>query len=583
MNLEATSTNNNKPQRLADFETLVEALDYAATGVTGCNFYNARGKLQAVLPYSELQVRAQKSARRLLQLGLQRGDHVALIADTEPEFIVLFFACRYAGLIPFAVPVSVNLGSHEVYVRQIRGLLDGGQAVAALASVDFIRFVKEAAEGLPPLKWLGTPEQLADVSESDIAFQPNQPDEPAYLQFTSGSTRFPQGVVITEKAVMSNLQGIVRTGLELHPGDRSASWLPFYHDMGLVGFVLGPIVSQLSVDYLRTRDFAIRPIQWLRLISRNRCSIAFSPPFGLALCARRIRSADLEELDLSSWRVAGIGAEMIRPDVLENFAEALAPAGFNPHAYLPCYGLAEASLAVSFSRLDQGLDVMCVDAKAMAERGVAVRVQAESRMVNEFVNCGRALPGHSISIVDDNGIEQPDLRVGRVVMKGPSLMAGYLNNPQATSEALMPEGWLDTGDLGYVFEGDLYLTGRRKDIIIVNGRNIRAQDMEALAEEQPEVRMGDASAFEVADSNGHQTVVLVVECRISDTTERQSLIVRLQRLVYESFGIHCLVEVAPLHTLPRTSSGKLSRAAAREGFMERADWDQATTVEAGLG
>ena len=583
MNIEVTNTNNNIPHRLADFETLVEALEYASTGVTGCNFFNSRGKIQAVLPYSELRLRAQKTARRLLHLGLQRGDHVALVAETEPEFIVLFFACRYAGLVPFAVPVSVNLGSHDIYVEQIRGLLNGGQAAAALAPLDFISFLEEAAEGMPPLKWLGTPEQLESVPESDMPFQPNHPDEPAYLQFTSGSTRFPQGVVITEKAVMSNLQGIVRTGLELRPGDRSASWLPFYHDMGLVGFVLGPIVSQLSVDYLRTRDFAIRPIQWLRLISRNRCSIAFSPPFGLALCARRIRSTDLEALDLSCWRAAGIGAEMIRPDVLENFAEALAPAGFNPHAFLPCYGLAEASLAVSFSRLDQGLDVMCVDAMELAERGVAIRVQSENRKYSEFVNCGRALPGHSLSIVDDKGIEQPDLRVGRVMMKGPSLMAGYLNNPGASSEVLTSDGWLDTGDLGYVFEGDLFLTGRRKDIIIVNGRNIRAQDMEALAEAQPEVRMGDASAFEVADSNDHQTVVLVVECRISDTTERQSLIVRLQRLVYEGFGIHCLVEVVPLHTLPRTSSGKLSRAAARVGFMERADWDQATTAQAGLG
>ncbi|MFQ5659624.1 MAG: fatty acyl-AMP ligase [Gammaproteobacteria bacterium] len=584
MNQDATSTNNDKPQRLADFETLTEALDYAASGVTGCNFYTARGELQTVLPYRELRERALISARRFLQLGLQRGDHVALVADTGPDFIILFFACRYAGLVPFAMPVPVNLGSHQIYVQQLRGLLEGGQAVAALASMEFIGFLEEASEGLQRcLRWVGTPQQLATVSEADAALQSNHPNEPAYLQFTSGSTRFPQGVVISEQAVMSNLQGIVRTGLCLRPGDRSASWLPFYHDMGLVGFVLGPIVSQVSVDYMRTRDFAVRPVQWLRLISRNRCSIAFSPPFGLELCARRVRSADIKDLDLSSWRAAGIGAEMIRPAILDNFAQTLAPAGFNPQAFLPCYGLAEASLAVTFSELDQGVEVMCVDALELAERGIAVRVQTQSRKANEFVNCGHAFPGHEIAIVDDEDNVQPDLRVGRVMVRGPSVMSSYLNDPEATREVLSPEGWLDTGDLGYVFEGNLYLTGRRKDIIIVNGRNIRAQDLEALAEAQAEVRMGDASAFEVADNNGHQTIILVVECRISDTTERQSLIVRLQRLVYEGFGIHCLVEVAPLHTLPRTSSGKLSRAAAREGFMERADWSQATSVQAGRG
>ena len=220
---------------------------------------------------------------------------------------------------------------------------------------------------------------------------------------------------------------------------------------------------------------------------------------------------------------------------------------------------------------------------ALAERGVAVRVRSDNRKVNSIVNCGKALPDHDIKIVNEEGNEQPDLRVGRVLMRGPSLMEGYLNNKQATDAVLSEDGWLDTGDLGYMFEDNLYLSGRRKDVIIVNGRNIRAQDLEELAEEQPEVRMGDASAFGLEDSDGQQTVVLVVECRISKTAERQSLISRLQRLVYESFGIHCVVELVKPHTLPRTSSGKLSRVAARKGFMERADWNQDNNSQSELG
>lgn len=583
MKRDATTTENTLTHNLAGFSNLSEALDYAATGETGCNFYDARGELTAVLPYRELQRRAQVAARRLLQLNLRRGDHVALVADTHPDFIILFFACQYIGLAPFAMPIPLNLGSHAIYVQQLRGLLNSGLAKAAIAHKEFMGFLEEAAADNETLEWIGTPEQLSDITPSTAALEPSKPEDPAYLQFTSGSTRDPQGVVITGKAVMSNLQGIIRSGLKVREGDRCASWLPFYHDMGLVGFVLGPIASQLTVDYLRTRDFAIRPLQWLRLISRNRCTIAFAPPFGYELCARRIRSADLQQLDLSSWRIAGIGAEMLRFSIFENFAERMAVTGFNPTAFLPCYGLAEASLAATFSELDRGLDVMHIDALTMTERGIALRVQADNRKVNQIVNCGRALPDHEIRIVDNDGALLPDLRVGRVLVKGPSLMNGYLNDPEATAQALLDDGWLDTGDLGYLFEDNLYLTGRRKDIIIVNGRNIRAQDLEEIAEELDEIRMGEASAFDTEDVQGGQVVVLVVECRLTESAARQSLIKHLQKKVYEGFGIYCYVDLVPPHTLPRTSSGKLSRVAARRGFTKRVDLNQASASRSDIG
>ena len=580
MNREATNTGNTISQNLAGFSCLSEALDYAAAGITGCNFYDARGRLNAVLPYSELRQQARVAAQRLLSMDLKRGDHIALVADTHPDFMVLFFACQYIGLVPFAMPIPLNLGSHAVYVQQLRGLLNSGRAKVAIAHKEFISFLEEAGADNEHLQWIGTPEQLADIPPSERPMEPSRPEEPAYLQFTSGSTRAPQGVVITGKAVMSNLQGITRTGLKVHNGDRCASWLPFYHDMGLVGFVLGPIASQLSVDYLRTRDFAIRPLQWLRLISRNRCTIAFSPPFGYELCARRIRSADLQQLDLSCWRIAGIGAEMLRSSTFKAFAQTMVTTGFNSNAFLPCYGLAEASLAATFSELDRGLDVMLVDALTMAERGIAVRVQSDHRKVNEIVNCGRALPEHEIRIVDNDGELLPDLRVGRVLVKGPSLMDGYLDDQEATDRVILEDGWLDTGDLGYLYRDHLYLTGRRKDIIIVNGRNIRAQDLEEIAEEMDEIRMGESSAFDIELDNGQQIVVLVVECRLTDSTARQLLIKQLQRKVYEGFGIFCYVDLVDPHTLPRTSSGKLSRVAARKGFTERVDLTQAATLQA---
>ena len=582
MNRNSTTTANTAPQNLADFSSLSEALDYAAAGVTGCNFYDAKGQLSTVLPYSELREQAQSAARRLLSLDLKRGDRIAVVADTHPDFIILFFACQYAGLVPFALPVPLNLGSHDLYIKQLRGMLKSGGAKIALAHKEFIGFLDEAVAD-DSLAWMGTREQLSAVPLSDSPLQPNQPDEPAYLQFTSGSTKNPQAVVITGKAVMSNLQGIVKSGLKVRRGDRCASWLPFYHDMGMVGFVLGPIASQLSVDYLPTRDFALRPLQWLRLISRNRCTIAFAPPFGYELCARRIRDADLRQLDLSSWRVAGVGAEMLRASAFNNFATKMAAAGFDSAAFLPCYGLAEASLAATFSELGRGLDVMAIDALAMAERGTAVRVASGRRKVNKIVNCGRAIPEHDIRIVDNDGKALPDLRVGRVLIKGPSLMSGYLNDEEGTRQVMLEDGWLDTGDLGYLFEQNLFLTGRRKDIIIVNGRNIRAQDLEELAEDLDEIRMGEASAFDIEDADGQQTIVLVVECRLADSTARQSLISRLQRKIYQGFGIYCYVDLVPLHTLPRTSSGKLSRVAARKGFMERVDLKQTAAAQLRTG
>ena len=581
LSITPTPTYNTQVQRLADFETLTAALEYAASGTAGYNFYDAKGNLRSVLSYHALRRNARISAQRLAGLGLARGERVAIIADTSPEFVELFFACRYAGLIPYAMPVPVNLGSHAVYVQQLRGMLEAGQASAALANTDYIGFLREAAEGSQLLRWFGTPEQLSDFSVSDIALQSNDPDEIAYLQFTSGSTRLPRGVVITERALMSNLQGIVRHGLEIRSGDRCASWLPFYHDMGLVGMVMAPMVAQVSVDYLATRDFAIRPLQWLRLISRNRATVAFSQPFGLKLCTLRVRDSDLEDLDLSSWRAAGVGAEMIRPDTLRNFAEKFAPAGFDARAFLPCYGLAESTLAVTFSQIGEGFDSLRVDAGTLVDKKMAVRLQAEGRKFSEFVNCGRPLPGHTVKVIDDAGLELPDLRVGSVLVQGSSIMTGYYNNPEDTEKTLKPGNWLDTGDLGFVFEGDLYVTGRRTDVIIVNGRNIRAQDIEELAEQQPEVRTREASAFGITDANDITTIVLVIECRLTSVTDRQSLTGRLQRLVYMAFGVNCLVELVPPHTLPRTSSGKLSRFAARQGFIQRTSLADPLSAESG--
>ncbi|MDT8388228.1 MAG: fatty acyl-AMP ligase [Thiogranum sp.] len=572
MGTESTPTLNNLPFRAADFATLAEALDYAAKGETGTNFYTGRGELYAVLPYAELRSQARVLARKLLGMGLQKGDRVALVAETNPDFLRFFFACQYAGLVPVSLPASVNLGGHTVYVTQLRSLLQSSMAAVAMAPSGYASFLEEAGDGLG-MKLVGAPEVFDALPEADVEFPEQQPEDIAYIQYTSGSTRFPRGVVIRQRAVMSNLAGIICHGVKMGPGDRCFSWLPFYHDMGLVGLVLVPVASQVSVDYLDTREFAMRPRQWLNLMTQTKATISFGPPFGYELCTRRLRPGEATKYDLSHWRVAGVGAEMIRSETLTRFARALKPAGFNENAFLACYGMAECSLAISFAPLFEGPSIDCVDGDHHSDHQEALPMHLSENpgRARCFVDCGTPLPEYQVEVRDEQGAILPDRRSGSIFVRGPSVMSGYFNAPEETAACLSADGWLNTGDVGYRVDGSLIITGRKKDLIIINGRNIWPQDLEYLAEHQPEVRIGDALAFSVPGPDDAEFCILVVQCRESDPAKRANLIDRLNRLVRLELGIDVFVELVPLHTLPRTSSGKLSRSKARQNFIESHD------------
>ena len=564
-----TPTDNSLPLKTSGYRSLAEALDYASRGTTGCNFHNGRGELTFSMTYAELRERAIDVAHRLAGLGLQRGSRVALVADTQPDFHVMFFACQYAGLVPVPLPAAVHLGGKAAFITHLRALLRDCRAQAAYASAQFVAFLDEAVVGLD-LAVSGTLENFLALEPADTLPEPPQPEDLAYLQYTSGSTRFPRGTMITQQAVLSNLAGILQYGVQIRRGDRYCSWLPFYHDMGLVGLILGPVVSQLSVDYLGTRDFAMRPRLWLQLMSQNRATISYSPPFGFALCARRLRPGDVDRYDLSAWRVAGVGAEMIRASWLHRFAEALAPARFSESAFLPCYGMAECSLAVSFAPLGQGLEVDRLDAEALARHRRAEPVSEDASIrATEFVNCGRPLPDYEVEIRGEDGRVVTERHCGTIFLRGPSVMSGYANNPETTARALSDDGWLNTGDVGYRAGDSLFITGRAKDLLIINGRNIWPQDLEYLAEQQPEIRAEDASAFSIASEDGIELAVLVVQCREQDPFRQARLVERLKQQIQTEFGIACLIELVPLHTLPRTSSGKLSRSGTRLDFLKR--------------
>jgi fatty-acyl-CoA synthase len=570
MDTSATPTDHSLSLRRGNFASLAEALDYAAGGATGFNFHSGRGELVATLTYARLREQSLALARRLTALGLERGARIALVADTTPDFIRFFFACQYAGLVPVPLSASLHLGSQRAYIAQLRHLLVNCGADAAMAPPAFLSYLRQAAEGLA-LRFLGAPADFDGLTATGADLDPLGPADTAFLQYTSGTTRFVRGVVVTQRALMHNLTGILTHGIAIRAGDRAVSWLPYYHDMGFVGLVLAPMASQVSVDYMSATEFAKRPLQWLALISASRATIAFSPTFGYELCAQRLRREDIERFDLRTWRVAGVGAEMIRPDALEEFADRFAPAGFDRRAFVACYGMAECSLAVSFSPLDTGLRVDRIDRGRMTESRIALPVDdtPSEAEVGRFVNCGRALPGFEAEIRDEDGRPLPARHCGTVFVRGLSVSPGYFADAAATQEVLSADGWLDTGDLGYHVDDSLVITGRRKDLLIVNGRNIWPQDLELIAQ-QHEVTCRAAAAFSVPRSaDGEETAAMVVQCRVSDPVKRVTLVERLQAAILEEMGIRCAIELVPPHTLPRTSSGKLSRAGARAEFLKR--------------
>jgi len=563
-----TQANQSLAVKVTGYNNLVDALEYAAQGDTGYNFYDGRGHLSTVLPYSELRDEAMVLARRLLGLGCKRGERVGIIAETEPMFHRFFFACQYAGLIPVALPAGIQLGAHGAYVSQVRRMLKGCGASVVVAPDTHAKFMAEAVQGLD-LLMAGTQADFDSLPEVEIGFVPLGADDPAYLQYTSGSTSFPRGVEITQETVLNNLMEIARFGLKLDAGDRFVSWLPFYHDMGLVGFILVPLIAQLSVDYLGSRTFAMRPRLWLKILSDNHGTISSAPTFGYALCAKRVRPGDVEGYDLSQWRAACVGAERINPEPLQTFAEILKPSGFDPSAFVACYGMAECVLATSFAPLGEGLNVDVVDRALMAETGEARPLNGNAVSTSAYVDCGKLLPGFDFKILDDDGVELGNRHCGHIYLKGPSVMRGYFRDEKSTTEVLSDDGWLKTGDIGYRIDDHVIITSRSKDVIIIKGRNIWPYDLEVLAQQTGGVKLGGVAAFAVTDTSREETAVLVVETKEKDPDKRLHIVEEISRSIHAHFGINVLIDLTPRGTLPRTSSGKLSRSQSKQDFLAR--------------
>lgn len=558
-----TPTRDDLPRRFSDFATLGEALDYAARGKRGLNFHDARGNLARPYPFADMHKDALDFAYRLIAMGVKPEDRIALIAETGAEFAALFFGCVYAGAWPVPLPLPTSFGGKESYVDQISVQLESCDPVMLIYPPELDGMAGEAAirKGVKGLNWC----ELAQNSAVSVPLPTQDTHAICYLQYSSGSTRFPHGVAVTHAALLNNLAAHSH-GMELRETDRCVSWLPWYHDMGLVGCFLSPVANQCSTDYLKTEDFARRPLAWLDMISRNEgTTISYSPTFGYDICARRVSSQTHvdERFDLSRWRLAGNGADMIRPDVMQHFVDAFAAAGFKSNAFLPSYGLAEATLAVTIMPPGEGIMVEMVEESELS--GTPAKANMPKRF-RAIVNCGKPARDMAVEIRGNDGAVLPERSIGKVWCSGPSLMVGYFRDAPAT-DACMANGWLDTGDMGYISGGYVYIVGRAKDMIIINGKNHWPQDIEWAVEQLPGFKQGDIAAFSVTSASGDEEAVVLVQCRTSDDAERVALRDKIREKVRSITGMTCIVELVPPRTLPRTSSGKLSRAKARSQYL----------------
>lgn len=559
----ATPSADGRQRRFADFDTLGAALDFAADGACGLNFHDARGVLTRAYSYRELREDGLAHGRRLVGAGVLPGDRVAMLAETVPQFAALFFGAIYAGAWPVPLPLPTSFGGRESYIDQLAVQLGSSDPKMLFYPEELAGMAAAAAErcGVEGIAWEG----FAAGAAPDLPLPTASTDDIAYLQYSSGSTRFPHGVAITHAALLSNLAAH-SIGMEVREGDRCVSWLPWYHDMGLVGCLLSPVANQVSADYLKTEDFARRPLAWLDLISRNPgTTLSYSPTFGYDICARRMSSQTKAEsrFDLSRWRVAGNGADMIRPDVMQGFVDAFAEAGFQASSFLPSYGLAEATLAVSIMPPGEGIVVELVEETELSGGSAA---QGRPQRYRAIVNCGRPARGMTVEIRDEAGGPLPERAIGKLWCSGASVMSGYFRDPEATRAALV-DGWLDTGDMGYLSDGYVYIVGRAKDMIIINGKNHWPQDIEWAVEQLPGFKAGDIAAFAITTPGGEETPAVLVQCRTSDLEERARLREAIRDRVRAITGMNCVIELVPPKTLPRTSSGKLSRAKARNLYL----------------
>jgi fatty-acyl-CoA synthase len=541
--------------------TIVEAMVRAAQVTDrGFTFADEKG-LETHSSFASLMTEVFSRAAALQGLRLARGERVGLIVPEHHDFIVTFLAIIAAGLVPVPIYPPLSLAKLDNWTNTTSGILKTSRA-ALILTVPLVRPVLWSVASKAGASLL----LLDDLASPANSYTPVTvgPEEIAFLQFTSGSTAAPRGVMVSHRNLTENCTGIVQAFLDSDGDDIGVSWLPLYHDMGLIGFVLAPLFALCPVVFLATLGFLKRPGLWLDLIHRHRGTVTFAPNFGYALTSRRMAHADVSKWDLSSLRVAGCGGEPVQGDTVRDFAARFAPSKFRPEALLPCYGMAEATLVVTYNRVGGGAPSERIDRDTFERAGKAV-VLTGSKEQLEFMGCGSPLAKHAVEVVDETGTALPDRVIGEIELSGPSVAQGYFGDPAATATTF-PEGRLRTGDLGYLADGELFVTGRKKDLIIVRGRNYAPQTIEWSVGTLPNVRKGNVVAFGRVGAQGTDEVVIVYESVGGDPSAIEGAI--RSRVTDElSLAVGDIVRLPP-GALPKTSSGKVQRSRTRQLYLD---------------
>jgi fatty-acyl-CoA synthase len=518
--------------------------------------------------FHEIAAECERRAGHLAARGMRKGDRLAMVIPDGDEFVLSFLGALFAGVVPVPIYPQLsfkNIDGYHDTVAHVARASGASMLLTTPATRPYVEPVLERANGV---RALATVDELeGDAGRVDAGVQP---DDLAFLQFTSGSTSRPKGVMVTHGNLAANAKAFMIHGLDRDPAvDKGVSWLPLFHDMGLIGFVVGPLFTNVPCVFLPTASFVRAPRLWLDKIHEHRGTITYAPNFAYALVAKRLKDRDVEGLDLSCLRIAGCGAEPIQPRALRDFAERLAPAGFDARAFVPSYGMAEATLALTFMPLREGLKT---------------DVLGSGQAQQELVDCGRTFPDHELAVVDEAGHRLGDRQVGQIVARGPSVTRGYFDEPELTAETYKPlpdapEGdrWLHTGDLGYLVGERLFVCGRIKDIIIVRGRNYYPSDIEWAISELPGVRRGNVVAFGVDAGEGEEQLVVCCEGAAGDAASIRD---GASACIAAKFGLTVReVVVAPLASLPRTSSGKPQRRKTRQMYLD-GTLPRARTVQA---
>ncbi len=551
-------------------KTLPEVLDwYARTQPDRphVQMYSNGAIPPAVITYADLQQGAQRVAAGLIDQGLLPGEPVSLMLPTSRDYLESFFGILLAGGIPVPIYPPLRASQLQDHLQRHAKLLSNAQATILITVKQALTVARLLKSHVPTLKAIVTPEMLSSSTGLFVPV-PVQPDDIALLQYTSGSTGQPKGVTLTHAQLLANIR-IMGKAIQATPDDVFVSWLPLYHDMGLIGAWLGSLYIGMLAVLMPPTAFLIRPWRWLQTIHNHRGTLSPAPNFAYEMCLAKIPPNEMEGLDLSCWRAALNGAEPISPQTLTRFGQHFAQYGFDTRAIMPVYGLAEAAVGLAFPPLERGALIDRVDREAFEQSGYAKPANPDDPNALQVVACGRPLPDYEIRIVDAAGRELSEREEGRIQFCGPSTTSGYYRNPQAT-ELLFDGDWLNTGDLGYMAGGDVFLTSRVKDVIIRAGRNLYPYELEEAVGNLPEVRKGCVAVFGSTDPDtAMEKLVVVAETRDTDTRVLQDIRQRITALASDLLGAAPNdILLTPPQGVLKTSSGKIRRAACRELYEQ---------------